>query len=88
MIFPILFIFFRLEENEPKEDARVPLHPARRHGVRGTRKLPPPSPRLRRGSNRSVRLYPAAAPMPGAGQREIQTQNLKNRFQALFEGAS
>ena len=25
-----LFIFFHVEENEPKEDARVPLLPARR----------------------------------------------------------
>jgi pyruvate dehydrogenase E2 component (dihydrolipoamide acetyltransferase) len=38
----LLFIFFHVEENEPKEDARVPLSPARRRGGRSTRKLAPP----------------------------------------------
>jgi len=37
------FIFFHAEENEPKEGARVPLHPARRRHGRSTRKLAPPS---------------------------------------------
>jgi hypothetical protein len=37
----LLFIFFHVEENEPKEDARVPLPPARRRYARGTRKLTP-----------------------------------------------
>jgi len=35
----ILFIFFHVEENEPKEDARVPLNPARRRRDRSARKL-------------------------------------------------
>jgi hypothetical protein len=34
-----MIIFFHVEENEPKEDARVPLDPARRRHGRSTRKL-------------------------------------------------
>jgi hypothetical protein len=30
LLLSIMFIFFRVEENEPKEDARAPLNPARR----------------------------------------------------------
>jgi hypothetical protein len=37
--FPLLFIFFPVEENEPKEDALVPLSPARRRSGRSTREL-------------------------------------------------
>jgi hypothetical protein len=37
--FLLLFIFFPVEENEPKEDARVPLFPARRRCGRSARKL-------------------------------------------------
>jgi len=40
------------------------------------------------GVRQSARFNPSATPMLGAGQREIQSQNLKNRFQAPFEGAS
>jgi hypothetical protein len=64
-----MFIFFHVEENEPKEDARVPLYPARRRGGRSTRKLA----RLRLGSGglrQSARLFPSAPSMLGAGQRE------------------
>jgi hypothetical protein len=32
-----LYIFSRVEENEPKEDARVPLLPARRHAEKTAR---------------------------------------------------
>jgi hypothetical protein len=63
-----LFIFFHVAENEPKEDARVPLDPARRRGDRSTRKLAPLSAELRQ----SACLIPFAPPMLGAGQREIQ----------------
>jgi hypothetical protein len=57
-----MFIFFRVEENEPKEDARVPLHPARRRVGRRARRL---------ASLRQVRvLIPPAVSMLGAGQRE------------------
>ncbi|MDJ0889215.1 MAG: hypothetical protein QNI89_18085, partial [Desulfobacterales bacterium] len=59
--FSGLFIFFHVEENEPKEDARVPLNPARRPVVRRARKL---------ASLRQVRaLFPPDASMLGAGQR-------------------
>jgi len=37
--FSGLFIFFHVEENEPKEDARAPFLPARRRRGRRTRKL-------------------------------------------------
>jgi hypothetical protein len=40
------------------------------------------------GLRQSARFDPAASPMLGAGQREIQTLNLKNCFQATFYGAS
>jgi hypothetical protein len=57
----VLFIFFHGKENEPKETARVPLNPARRHVGRRVRKL---------ASLRQVRaLIPAAVPMLGAGQK-------------------
>ena len=56
-----LFIFFLGKENEPKETARVPLNPVRRHVVRRARKL---------ASLRQVRaLIPPALSMLGAGQR-------------------
>ena len=59
--FLYLFIFFHVEENEPKEDARVPLHPARRHLGRGARKIV---------SLKQVHaLFPSAMSMLGAGQR-------------------
>jgi len=63
-----LFIFFRVEENEPKEDARVPLNPARRRYGRSVRKLT----RLRQGYGgfkQSARIDPAASSMLGAEQR-------------------
>ena len=56
-----LFIFFHVEENEPKEDARAPLDPVRHHVGRRARKL---------AALRQVRaLFPPAVPMLGAGQR-------------------
>jgi hypothetical protein len=57
-----LFIFFHVKENEPKENARVPLNPARRRHGRRTRKLA--------SLRQSARFYPAASPMLGAAQRE------------------
>ena len=71
------FIFFHVEENEAKENARVPLDPARRHGGRSARKLP------RLGGSDSPRaLIRPSSPMLGAEQREIQNQSLKKRFKA------
>jgi hypothetical protein len=56
-----LFIFFHVEENEPKEDARAPLLPARRRIERVSRKL---------ASLRQVReTCPFDTSMLGAGQR-------------------
>ncbi len=56
-----MFIFFHVEENEPKEDARVPLAPARRRDVRRAREL---------AALRQARaLTPPAVSMLGAGQR-------------------
>jgi len=40
------------------------------------------------GLRQFARFNPFAAPMLGAGQREIQTLNLKNRFSSPLEGAS
>jgi hypothetical protein len=72
------------KKKEAKETARVPRPlrgcPARRRHGRSTRKLA--------SLKQSARLNPAVPPILGAGQREIQNQNLKNCFQALFEGAS
>jgi len=64
-----LFIFFHVEENEPKEDTRIPriLRVAASAGARGN------SPAFRRAQ--TVRgLFPSVASMLGAGQRGI---NLK-----------
>jgi len=74
--FHALFIFFHVEENEPKEDARIPLNPARRRGGRSVRKLA----RLRQGYGwlrQSARFILSASPMLGAGQRE-SNQKVKN----------
>jgi hypothetical protein len=68
------------KKTEAKENARVPLNPARRRHGRSARKLA--------SLKQSARFFPAASPMLGAGQREIQNQNLKNCFPAPFEGAS
>jgi len=73
MLFLMSFIFFHVEENESKEDARVQLFPARRRRVRSTRKLT----RLRQAFGvlrQSARFDPAASPMLGAEQGEIQDQ--------------
>ncbi|MDJ0804921.1 MAG: hypothetical protein QNI89_01465 [Desulfobacterales bacterium] len=60
-----MFIFFHVEENEPKEDARVPLAPARRRIERVSRKL---------ASLKQVREpNPFDTSMLGAGQRVSQT---------------
>jgi hypothetical protein len=59
-----LFIFFPVEENEPKEDTRVPLHPVRRHGGRSARKLA--------SLRQSARFNPSTALMLGAGQRDLR----------------
>jgi len=40
------------------------------------------------GVKQSVRFFPAASSMRGAGQREIKTLNLKNRLQAPYQGAT
>jgi hypothetical protein len=58
-----LFIFFRVEENEPKEDARVPLHPVRRRSDRRAAELA--------SFKQAAALYPSVSPMLGAGQREV-----------------
>jgi len=61
--FP-LFIFFPVEENEPKE-ARVPLIPARRRCGRST---------LKRGNARTVRaLYAARRLDARRGPKRIET---------------
>ena len=61
-LFLGLFIFFHVEENEPKEDARVPLNPVRRRVGRRARKL---------AALRQVRaLIPPTVSMLGAEQRE------------------
>jgi hypothetical protein len=52
------------KRTEAKEDARVPLHPARRHGGWSARKLA--------SLRQSARFKPSAPPMLGAGQREIE----------------
>nr|MDJ0990984.1 hypothetical protein [Desulfobacterales bacterium] len=73
-----LFIFFHVEENEPKEDARVPLAPARQSTERVSRKL---------AALRQTREPdPFATSMLGAGQREIRNPKSNNCFQAPFEG--
>jgi len=67
----LAFIFFHVEENEPKEDARAPLYPARRRHGRSTRKLA----RLRLGYGelkQSARFFPSVPSMLGAGQWENQ----------------
>ncbi len=57
-----MFIFFHVEENEPKEDARVPLLPARQRTERVSRKL---------ASLKQVREpCPIDTLMLGAGQRD------------------
>ncbi|MDJ0874123.1 MAG: hypothetical protein QNJ02_02565 [Desulfobacterales bacterium] len=57
-----VFIFFHVEENEPKEDARAPLFPVRRHVGRRARKL---------AALKQVRaLFPPDVSMLGAGQRD------------------
>jgi hypothetical protein len=63
---------FTWKENEAKENARVPLYPARRRCGRSARKLT----RLRLGYGglrQSARFFPSAPPMLGAGQWENQT---------------
>jgi len=67
-----LFIFFHVKENEPKENARVPLNPARRRCDRSPRKLA--------SLKQSARLFPVAPSMLGAAQR-IKTQSLKSTFE-------
>jgi hypothetical protein len=64
-----LFIFFHVEENEPKEDAlsRLTLRVVVASGARGN------SPRLQRGSNKSAHFDPATSPMLGAGQWNMKT---------------
>jgi hypothetical protein len=37
------------------------------------------------GSDKSARFFPSAPSMLGAGQRDIQNQNLKSHFQPSFE---
>jgi hypothetical protein len=64
------FIFFHVEENEPKEDARVPLYPARRQCGRSARKLA----LLPAGLKQSARIVPPALSMLGAGQRDEKRQ--------------
>jgi hypothetical protein len=56
-----MFIFFRVEENEPKEDARAPLFPARRREDRRVSELASPK--------QADTLIPILSPMLGAGQR-------------------
>ena len=69
-----LFIFFHVEENEPKEDARVPLYPARHPIERVSRKL---------ASLRQDREpYPHDTVMLGAGQRE-KPEVLSDRYAPL-----
>jgi hypothetical protein len=69
-----LFIFFRVEEYEPKEDAvsRGPYGAALRvvdtAGARGN------SSRFQRDSDKSARFFPVASPMLGAGQREATSK--------------
>jgi hypothetical protein len=74
-----MFVFLRVAETEPKEGARVPRPlrgcPARRRCGRSTRKLAPPSPGLRRSSDRSACFYPTPSPMLGAAQWEIKSQS-------------
>ena len=70
-----MFIFFHVEENEPKEDARVPLDPARRRHGRSTRKLA----RLRLGYNgrKQVRvLLPGRIADARRGTKGVQTKTL------------
>ena len=61
-VFKSFFIFFPVEENEAKEDARVPLDPARRRDGRSARK--------RASLKQSARFNPTAPSMLGAVQRE------------------
>jgi hypothetical protein len=70
------FIFFHVKENEAKENARVPLHPARRRGGRSARKLA--------SLKQSARFNPSVPPMLSAGQKEIENQKLKNQIQDPF----
>jgi len=67
---------FTWKENEAKENARVPLDPARRRCGRSTRKLD----RLRLGYGglrQSARFIPSAPPMLGVGQWEQKSKNSK-----------
>jgi hypothetical protein len=80
------FIFFRVEENEPKEDARVPRplrgFPAHRRGERSARELA----RLRQGYGglkQSARFIPSAPSMLGAGQRETRKPKTEKPFSTL-----
>jgi hypothetical protein len=67
-----------VEENEAKEDARVPLNPARRRRGRSVSELA--------SLKQADPLFPPPSPMLGAGQREIQ--NLKSRFKVFFYGVN
>jgi hypothetical protein len=66
------FIFCHVTENEAKEHARVPLHPARRRRGRRVSELA--------SLKQADTLFPPPPPMLGAGQRELQNQNLKPRI--------
>jgi hypothetical protein len=67
-----MFIFSHVEENEPKEDTRAPLIPARRHVERVSRKL---------ASLVQVREpNPFETTMLSAGQRDIKAIGLQFQF--------
>jgi hypothetical protein len=65
----LIFIFFHVQENEAKENARVPLLPARRRRGRRVSELAS----LRQADT----LFPPPSPMLGAGQRENQKPKAK-----------
>ena len=67
-----LFIFFHVEENEPKEDARVPLNPARQKYGRRASELA--------SLKQADALFPSVFLMFGAGQRETGKPNVDKLF--------
>jgi hypothetical protein len=81
-----LFIFFRVEENEPKEDARVPRRGALpcASSTRPERAETRPAFAKATAGFRQVRaLFPTVTPMLGAGQREIESKIQNHHFTPL-----
>ena len=78
------FIFCHVRENEAKENARVPLNPARRRCDRSTRKLA----RFIAGSDSPRAYFRPHRRCSARDNGKEENLNHKGRFQAPFEGAT